>query len=80
MSKGIILLCAGGTGGHLFPAEAVAHELKKRGYTIHLAADDRVEKFADKFPAEKIHQIKSATIGSKNPIVILKALKTHFST
>lgn len=76
MSKGIILLCAGGTGGHLFPAEAVAHELKKRGYTIHLAADDRVEKFADKFPAEKIHQIKSATIGSKNPIVILKALKT----
>ena len=76
MSKGIILLCAGGTGGHLFPAEAVAHELKKRGYTIHLAADDRVERFADQFPAEAIHQIKSATLGSKNPIAILKTLKS----
>lgn len=76
MSKGVILLCAGGTGGHLFPAEAVAHEMKKRGYTIHLAADDRVERFADKFPAQAIHQIKSATIGSKNPFKILAAMKS----
>ena len=76
MSKGNILLCAGGTGGHLFPAEAVAHELKKRGYTIHLAADDRVERFADNFPAEAIHQIKSSTLGSKNPFAIFKAVKS----
>ncbi len=76
MSKGVILLCAGGTGGHLFPAEAVAHELKSRGYTIHLAADDRVEKFADNFPAEEIHQIKSATLGSKNPFAILRTVKS----
>ena len=79
MSKGNILLCAGGTGGHLFPAEAVAHELKKRGYTIHLAADDRVERFADNFPAEEIHQIKSATFGSKNPIAIFRTLKALWS-
>ena len=76
MSKGVILLCAGGTGGHLFPAEAVAHELKKRGYTIHLAADDRVERFANNFPAEEIHQIKSATLSSKNPIAIFRTLKS----
>lgn len=76
VNKGNILLCAGGTGGHLFPAEAVAHELKKRGYTIHLAADDRVERFAGNFPAEKIHHIQSATVSSKNPIKILKAMKS----
>jgi UDP-N-acetylglucosamine--N-acetylmuramyl-(pentapeptide) pyrophosphoryl-undecaprenol N-acetylglucosamine transferase len=76
MSKGIILLCAGGTGGHLFPAEAVAHELKRRGYTIHLAADDRVERFADNFPAAEIHQIESATLGSKNPLAIWRTLKS----
>ncbi|MEM7069277.1 MAG: undecaprenyldiphospho-muramoylpentapeptide beta-N-acetylglucosaminyltransferase [Pseudomonadota bacterium] len=72
MSKGTVLLCAGGTGGHLFPAEAVAHEMKDRGYTIHLAADERVERFAGQFPAEVIHQIRSATFSSKNPIGLLK--------
>ncbi len=73
MSKGNVLLCAGGTGGHLFPAEAVAHVLKARGYTIHLAADERVERFAGQFPAEKIHQIHAATLSSKNPLKLLRA-------
>ncbi|MEM9279117.1 MAG: undecaprenyldiphospho-muramoylpentapeptide beta-N-acetylglucosaminyltransferase [Pseudomonadota bacterium] len=79
MSKGNILLCAGGTGGHLFPAEAVAHEMKSRGYTVHLAADERVERFAGNFPAEEIHQIRSATFSSKNPIGMAKTLFTLFS-
>lgn len=79
MSKGTVLLCAGGTGGHLFPAEAVAHEMISRGYTVHLAADDRVRRFADKFPAEKIHEISSATFGSKNPVAIVRAAMKLFS-
>ncbi|MEM9331821.1 MAG: undecaprenyldiphospho-muramoylpentapeptide beta-N-acetylglucosaminyltransferase [Pseudomonadota bacterium] len=74
MGKGNILLCAGGTGGHLFPAEAVAHEMIRRGYAVHLAADDRVERFAANFPAEEIHLIKSATFSSKNPIGLAKTL------
>jgi len=78
-NKGTVLLCAGGTGGHLFPAEAVAHEMKTRGYTIHLAADERVERFANNFPADEIHQIQSATLGSKNPLAILKTLLTLYS-
>ena len=78
MSKGNVLLCAGGTGGHLFPAEAVAHEMIARGYTVHLAADDRVRKFASTFPAEQIHEIRSATLGSKNPISLIKTLIALF--
>ncbi|MBN9249110.1 MAG: undecaprenyldiphospho-muramoylpentapeptide beta-N-acetylglucosaminyltransferase [Mesorhizobium sp. 61-13] len=71
MAKGVILLAAGGTGGHLFPAEALAHELKERGWAVHLATDDRAERFAGHFPAEAVHQIRSATIGSKNPLALL---------
>lgn len=67
------MLAAGGTGGHLFPAEALAHELTARGWQVHLATDDRAERFAGKFPAVAIHSISSSTIGSKNPISLARA-------
>ncbi|TPM06896.1 MULTISPECIES: undecaprenyldiphospho-muramoylpentapeptide beta-N-acetylglucosaminyltransferase [unclassified Mesorhizobium] len=73
MARGVILLSAGGTGGHLFPAEALAHELNARGWTVHLATDDRAERFAGHFPAAAIHPIQSATLGSKNPVALLGA-------
>jgi UDP-N-acetylglucosamine--N-acetylmuramyl-(pentapeptide) pyrophosphoryl-undecaprenol N-acetylglucosamine transferase len=68
MSKGVIFLAAGGTGGHLFPAEALAHDLIARGWDIHLATDDRAQRFTGSFPATKVHIIRSATIGGRNPI------------
>ncbi|WPX96479.1 UDP-N-acetylglucosamine--N-acetylmuramyl-(pentapeptide) pyrophosphoryl-undecaprenol N-acetylglucosamine transferase [Candidatus Bandiella euplotis] len=40
--KGLIVLAAGGTGGHLFPAEAIAEKLKQNGYDIQLVCDKRV--------------------------------------
>lgn len=74
MSKGIILLAAGGTGGHLFPAEALAHELKASGYAVHLVTDSRAERFAGRFPADETHIVPSATIGSKNPIKLARSV------
>ncbi|MEK1895698.1 MAG: undecaprenyldiphospho-muramoylpentapeptide beta-N-acetylglucosaminyltransferase [Rhizobium sp.] len=74
MSKGIVLLAAGGTGGHVFPAEALAYKLKERGYSVHLVTDSRAERYAGKFPAEEIHVVPSATIGSKNPVAVARSL------
>ncbi len=73
---GSILLSAGGTGGHLFPAEALAHELKQRGWIIYLATDDRAERYADRFPADEVFIIPSATFASKNPFSLLKTFWT----
>jgi len=57
-----IVLAAGGTGGHLFPAESLARALKARGVRVELISDDRVAPFAATFPADEIHQIVSGTV------------------
>src|SRR5690606_38940212 len=79
MNKGIILLAAGGTGGHVFPAEALGHELKARDYSVHLVTDSRAERFAGTFPADEIHVVPSATFASKNPVAILRTGLTLWS-
>ncbi|MCX8279602.1 undecaprenyldiphospho-muramoylpentapeptide beta-N-acetylglucosaminyltransferase [Phyllobacterium sp. 0TCS1.6C] len=76
MSKGVIFLAAGGTGGHLFPAEALAHELIERGWDIQLATDDRAERFTSGFPASKIHVVRSATIAGRNPLALARTFWT----
>ena len=67
----VFLLAAGGTGGHLFPAEALAHELVRRGHSVHLATDERADRFADRFVG-KVHVIPSATVSSKNPVALAR--------
>ncbi len=45
MSAPLIVLAAGGTGGHVFPAEALAAELKARGVGVALFTDRRGRAF-----------------------------------
>lgn len=71
MSK--FALMAGGTGGHLFPALALAQELNRRGHDIHLITDKRVTQFGGAFPAREIHVVPAATPSIRHPVRFAKA-------
>lgn len=66
----LILLAAGGTGGHLFPAESLAHALEARGAIVDLATDTRAAHF--KFPARDVHVIPSATVRGRSPVALAR--------
>ncbi|WP_332685969.1 undecaprenyldiphospho-muramoylpentapeptide beta-N-acetylglucosaminyltransferase [Devosia sp.] len=65
------MLMAGGTGGHLFPAMALAQELLRRGHVVELMTDHRVESYGADFPASAIHIVPSATPSLTNPVKFL---------
>jgi UDP-N-acetylglucosamine--N-acetylmuramyl-(pentapeptide) pyrophosphoryl-undecaprenol N-acetylglucosamine transferase len=69
----LALVAAGGTGGHLFPAQALAHALIARGARVRLATDERALKYGGEFPAEEVHEIASATPTSGGMAAKLKA-------
>ncbi|WP_298354941.1 undecaprenyldiphospho-muramoylpentapeptide beta-N-acetylglucosaminyltransferase [Rhodoblastus sp.] len=61
----LVLVAAGGTGGHLFPAQALAQAIRARGIRVQLATDERALRYGGDFPAEEIHEIASATPTSR---------------
>jgi UDP-N-acetylglucosamine--N-acetylmuramyl-(pentapeptide) pyrophosphoryl-undecaprenol N-acetylglucosamine transferase len=61
LTNKLAVLAAGGTGGHLFPAQALAETLRQRGWRIVLATDERGALYADKFPAEQRITLSAAT-------------------
>ncbi len=65
-----VLLAAGGTGGHLFPAEALASALVQRGSKVHLATDRRAARYGSAFADDAIHIISSATLRGRNPVAV----------
>lgn len=74
MTTPLVLLTAGGTGGHLFPAEALANALKASGARVALATDKRANAYAGSFPADEIVEIPSATPSGRSPYQMAKAV------
>ena len=64
----LILLAAGGTGGHLFPAEALGSELIKRVLRMRLVTDARALRYSGLFSeADNIDVVPSETVRGRNP-------------
>jgi UDP-N-acetylglucosamine--N-acetylmuramyl-(pentapeptide) pyrophosphoryl-undecaprenol N-acetylglucosamine transferase len=66
--KASIMLAAGGTAGHLFPALALSEALGRRGVDIDLMSDERADKYGVGFPARSVHIVPSATASPSNPL------------
>ncbi len=72
MSDSTVMLAAGGTAGHLFPAFALAQELARRSIAVELVTDMRGDKFGADFPARAIHQVPAATLKGRSPGAMAK--------
>jgi UDP-N-acetylglucosamine--N-acetylmuramyl-(pentapeptide) pyrophosphoryl-undecaprenol N-acetylglucosamine transferase len=62
----IIVLCAGGTGGHLFPAQALADELVRRGNSIVVMTDSRFTQYRTAFPGARIQVVPAAAFSGRS--------------
>jgi UDP-N-acetylglucosamine--N-acetylmuramyl-(pentapeptide) pyrophosphoryl-undecaprenol N-acetylglucosamine transferase len=59
--RGPVVLATGGTGGHVFPAEALAGELEARGVPFTLVTDSRGRQWQGALAHRPIHYIHSAS-------------------
>lgn len=59
-----VLISAGGTGGHMSPAAALAGDLRARGYDVKLATDRRGSAYTSDFGDQHIHVLKAGHLGS----------------
>src|SRR5207253_7523967 len=66
------VLAAGGTGGHMVPAHALAAELKSRGHGVLLITDDRGARFPGLFKDVPVHILPAGRLGG-GPVGWLKA-------
>ena len=60
-AKPLVIIGAGGTGGHMFPAAAFAEEMRTRGWAVGLMSDARGLRYAEHFPADWKEEVRAAS-------------------
>ncbi|MDB5634843.1 MAG: UDP-N-acetylglucosamine--N-acetylmuramyl-(pentapeptide) pyrophosphoryl-undecaprenol, partial [Tardiphaga sp.] len=70
----LILLAAGGTGGHLFPAEALGVVLMKRGLRVRLVTDARALRYSGLFSREMTDVVPSETLRGRTPWALARTV------
>jgi UDP-N-acetylglucosamine--N-acetylmuramyl-(pentapeptide) pyrophosphoryl-undecaprenol N-acetylglucosamine transferase len=63
-----IVLSAGGTGGHLFPAQALAQEMLRRGRDVVVMTDARGRNYGTAFPGARVEGVPAATFADRSPL------------
>lgn len=62
MTAPLLIIAAGGTGGHMFPAQALAEAMLAKGWRVRLSTDARGARYAGGFPdAVEVNVVGSAT-------------------
>ncbi|MFK7753313.1 MAG: undecaprenyldiphospho-muramoylpentapeptide beta-N-acetylglucosaminyltransferase [Sedimentitalea sp.] len=73
MSQPLLLIAAGGTGGHMFPAQALAETMLQQGWRVQLSTDARGARYTGGFPdATEISEVSSATFARGGLMAKLK--------
>jgi UDP-N-acetylglucosamine--N-acetylmuramyl-(pentapeptide) pyrophosphoryl-undecaprenol N-acetylglucosamine transferase len=73
MNRPLIVLAAGGTGGHMFPAEALARALASRGLALALVTDGRGQAFALPGVDLAVHRVRAAQVAGASLVAKIKA-------
>ncbi|MEL6661673.1 MAG: UDP-N-acetylglucosamine--N-acetylmuramyl-(pentapeptide) pyrophosphoryl-undecaprenol N-acetylglucosamine transferase [Pseudomonadota bacterium] len=63
----LLIIGAGGTGGHMFPAAAFAEEMRSRGWQVGLISDDRGLRYGANFPADWKAEVQAASPNMRRP-------------
>lgn len=74
MTDQLIILAAGGTGGHVFPAEALSNALLRRDYRLGLVTDSRGQAYGGTLGSVSTYRILAGGIAGRNPVFKLFAL------
>jgi UDP-N-acetylglucosamine--N-acetylmuramyl-(pentapeptide) pyrophosphoryl-undecaprenol N-acetylglucosamine transferase len=69
MGAPLLVIAAGGTGGHMFPAQALAEEMLARGWRVRLATDARGARYASGFPPAVERRVTAAATFAQGSVL-----------
>lgn len=68
----LLVIAAGGTGGHMFPAQALAEAMLRKGWRVKLSTDARGARYTGGFPhMVEVEEVNSATFSRGGPLAKL---------